>query len=276
MNMIQQNIDAPNYTAIKSKQNAAWSSGDYKKIGVTLQITGESLAEAADLAPGSNVLDVAAGNGNATLAFARRWCNVTSTDYVGMLLEGGRERARLKVLMWPLKWPMQKTCPLPAASSMPLCPASVSCSPPIRPKLLPRWFAFAGPVAKLPWPTGRPRALSARCSRRLENTFRRLLVSLLQQIGDARTGLLKTLADSSKEIETTVKAFHFRYASPQDFVDFFREFYGPVHKAFLALDTSGQKALNDGILETIAAFNRADDGSMSLYSDYAETVIIKA
>ena len=69
MNIMTQ-IAEPDYGAIKTKQNAAWSSGDYRKIGVTLQITGEELAETADVAPGSTVLDVAAGNGNATLAFA--------------------------------------------------------------------------------------------------------------------------------------------------------------------------------------------------------------
>ena len=76
----------PNYTAIKAKQNAAWASGDYAVVGATLQIVGETLAEALNLVPGSTVLDVAAGNGNATLAFARRWHRVTSTDYVESLL----------------------------------------------------------------------------------------------------------------------------------------------------------------------------------------------
>ena len=88
----------PDYSAIKAKQNAAWASGDYARIGATLQIVGESLAEAMDLRPGSSVLDVAAGNGNATLAFARRMCTVTSTDYVDALLARGRARAEAEAL----------------------------------------------------------------------------------------------------------------------------------------------------------------------------------
>jgi hypothetical protein len=83
----------PDYSAIKAKQNAARASGDYARIGVTLRIVGESLAETMDLRPGASVLDVAAGNGNATLAFARRMCTVTSTDYVETLLARGRARA---------------------------------------------------------------------------------------------------------------------------------------------------------------------------------------
>src|SRR5206468_11910260 len=84
---------APDLTAVKTRQQGAWSSGDYAVVGTTLQIVGETLCEALDLRAGQRVLDVAAGNGNATLAAARRWCNVVSTDYVPALLERGRERA---------------------------------------------------------------------------------------------------------------------------------------------------------------------------------------
>ena len=81
------------FAAVKLKQQAAWSAGDYAVVGTTLQIVGETLCEALDLRAGACVLDVAAGNGNATLAAARRWCDVTSTDYVGALLERGKARA---------------------------------------------------------------------------------------------------------------------------------------------------------------------------------------
>src|SRR5690606_53018 len=79
--------------AVKTRQQAAWSSGDYAVVGTTLQIVGETLCEALDLRSTQRVLDVAAGNGNATLAAARRFADVVSTDYVGALLERGRERA---------------------------------------------------------------------------------------------------------------------------------------------------------------------------------------
>src|SRR6476469_9779604 len=83
----------PDFAAIKTRQKATWASGDYAVVGTTLQIVGETLCEAVDLRAGSRVLDVAAGNGNASLAAARRFCQVTSTDYVPALLEKGRERA---------------------------------------------------------------------------------------------------------------------------------------------------------------------------------------
>src|SRR5215831_2047375 len=83
----------PDYEAIKKRQQSTWASGDFGRIGVTLQIVGESLCEAVDLRSSDRVLDVAAGNGNASLAAARRFAQVTSTDYVPELLEQGMHRA---------------------------------------------------------------------------------------------------------------------------------------------------------------------------------------
>ena len=78
--------DQPDLKAVKARQQGAWSSGDYAVVGTTLQIVGEELCEALDLRSGQKVLDVAAGNGNVSLAAARRWCDVTATDYVPALL----------------------------------------------------------------------------------------------------------------------------------------------------------------------------------------------
>ena len=89
---------ATDLNALKTRQQAAWASGDYAVIGTTLQLVGELLAEACDLGWDEKVLDVAAGNGNATLAAARRGCKVVSTDYVASLLDRGAERARAEHL----------------------------------------------------------------------------------------------------------------------------------------------------------------------------------
>ena len=83
----------PDLATIKGRQQKAWSTGDYGRVGVTLLMMGEQLAEAVDLRSGQSVLDVACGNGNASLAAARRFCEVTGVDYVPMLLEEGRKRA---------------------------------------------------------------------------------------------------------------------------------------------------------------------------------------
>src|SRR5262249_40410570 len=89
---------SPDIPAIKKRQQATWAAGDYAVVGTTLQVVGENICEAVDLCAGERVLDVAAGNGNATLAAARRFAEVTSTDYVGDLLHRANERARAERL----------------------------------------------------------------------------------------------------------------------------------------------------------------------------------
>src|SRR6476646_357851 len=106
----------PDLSAVKTRQQGAWSSGDYATVGTTLQIVGETLCEAADLRAGERVLDVAAGNGNVTLAAARRWCEVTSTDYVPALLERGRERAAAEHLAIDFREADAEAVPVPDAS----------------------------------------------------------------------------------------------------------------------------------------------------------------
>src|SRR4051794_31758912 len=118
--------------AVKTKQQAAWSSGDYAVIGTTLQIVGERLAEAMDLRAGQTVLDVAAGNGNATLAAARRWCKVTSTDYVESLLRLGRKRAEAEGLQVKFQVADPKICRSPTRPMMLSSRLSASCSAQIR------------------------------------------------------------------------------------------------------------------------------------------------
>jgi 2-polyprenyl-3-methyl-5-hydroxy-6-metoxy-1,4-benzoquinol methylase len=108
----------PDFAAIKAKQQATWGAGDYGRIGVTLQITGESLCEAMDLHAGQSVLDVAAGNGNASLAAARRFCKVVSTDYVPALLDQSRARARAESLAIEYQQADAESLPFTRAPSM--------------------------------------------------------------------------------------------------------------------------------------------------------------
>src|SRR5215213_9445453 len=103
-------------TTIKARQQMAWGSGDYAIIGTTLQIVGEMLCEAVDVRSNQRVLDVAAGNGNASLAAARRFAEVVSTDYVGSLLERGRERAKAERLTIAFQEADAEQLPFPDAS----------------------------------------------------------------------------------------------------------------------------------------------------------------
>ncbi|MFC7551108.1 class I SAM-dependent methyltransferase [Pseudoroseomonas wenyumeiae] len=106
----------PDFTALKQRQQANWASGDYAVIGVTLQIVGEQLCEAVDLRSGERVLDVAGGNGNASLAAARRFAEVTCTDYVPALLERARLRAEADHLPMQVQTADAEALPFPDAS----------------------------------------------------------------------------------------------------------------------------------------------------------------
>ena len=106
----------PDLTTIKGRQQKAWTSGDYGKVGVTLAMIGELLCEAVDPHPGQRVLDVACGNGNASLAAARRFCEVVGIDYVPTLLEQGRERAQADGLAVDFREGDAEDMPFPDAS----------------------------------------------------------------------------------------------------------------------------------------------------------------
>lgn len=276
MNAIAQVIATPDFDAIKSKQNAAWSSGDYAKIGTTLQIVGENLAEVADLAPDSRVLDVAAGNGNATLAFARRWCQVTSTDYVDALLARGRTRAEAEDL--------EVTFQIADAEALPFedsgFDAVVST---FGVMFTPNQAQAARELLRVCRSGGKIALANWTAEGFIGQLFKTLGGHVAPPPGvkspalwGSKAWIEENFGDQANSITVTQRNFVFRYQSPDHFIDFFRTFYGPVHKAFLALDSDGQAALERDIHATIARFNDASDGSMRVPSDYAEVTITKA
>ncbi|WP_428675326.1 class I SAM-dependent methyltransferase [Reyranella sp.] len=276
MTTMTQSTPAPDYAAIKSKQNAAWASGDYAKIGTTLQIVGESLAEAMDLWPSSKVLDVAAGNGNATLAFARRWCNVTSTDYVDGLLARSRSRADAEAL--DVAYQMADAEQLPFADGA--FDAVVSTFgvmfTPNQPKAaseLLRTCRSGGMIGMANWT---PDGFIGQVFKTLGKHIAPPAGVSSPAIWGTRPWIEQSFGPHARNIAIQDKAFVFRYRSPDHFVDVFRTFYGPVHKAFLALDPAGQMVLADDLRTTVAQFNTAKDGSMRVPSAYAEIIIDKA
>ena len=269
-------IPATDFTAVKMKQNADWGSGDYAKIGTTIQIVGEELAEAMDLSPATRVLDVAAGNGNATLAFARRWCDVTSTDYVQALLVRGEARAAAEDL--PVKYQVADAEALPfndGEFDAVVSTFGVMFTPNQQQAAaeLIRTCRSGGKVGLANWT---PESFIGA----LFKTIGTLMPSppgvQSPALWGTRDWIEETFGAASKSIEFKQKSFVFRYRSPEHFVEVFRAFYGPVHKAFLALDAEQQATLEARILNLIAERNTATDGSMRLPAEYAEIVMVKA
>ena len=276
MNMIATRDTTPDYEAIKAKQNGAWASGDYAKIGVTLQLAGEELGEVLDLPTDSTVLDVAAGNGNATLAFARRWCKVTSTDYVDTLLAGGRARAEAEGLDVAFEVADVENLPYDD-DSFDAVVSTFGCM------FTPNQDKTAGELTRVCRAGGKIGMANWTQEGFIGQLFKALGKHVPPPAGlssPARWGnedwIKASFGGAIGSISITRKDFIFRYRSPGHFVDFFRTFYGPVHKAFLALEPASQAALEADILATVAAFNTATDGSMRVTSEYAEIVIVKA
>ena len=266
---------APDLAAIKQRQQATWASGDFAVIGTTLQIVGESLAEAADIRAGERVLDVAAGNGNATLAAARRFAHVTSTDYVSTLLDKGRERARAEAL--PVTFQVADAEALPFADASfdaALSTFGVMFAPdhPRAARELLRVVKSGGRIGLANWT---PEGFIGRL-------FKVIGAHVPPPAGLKSPALWGTLAHlaelfdvSPARIRCERRVFNFRYRSPAHWVQVFRDFYGPTHKAFAALDARGQQALESDIATLLEAMNVAGPGSLVVPGEYLEVVITK-
>jgi SAM-dependent methyltransferase len=275
MTVMTQNPAVPDYVAIKSKQNAAWASGDYAKIGTTLQIVGENLAEAMDLSPASKVLDVAAGNGNATLAFARRWCEVTSTDYVDTLLAHGRARAEAEALNVTYQIADAEQLPFEIGTFDAVVSTFGVMFAPNQLKAASEMLRVCRAGGKIGMANWTPEGFIGQVFKTLGKHIAPPPGVSSPALWGNKAWIEEVFAPKSRSLMTSDRAFIFRYRSPDHFVDFFRTYYGPVHKAFLALDPARQAALAADLHATVARFNTAADGSMRVPSDYVEIVITK-
>lgn len=264
---------APDLAAVKTKQQAAWSSGDYAVVGTTLQIVGESLCEAVDLRSNQRVLDVAAGNGNATLAAARRYAEVVSTDYVGSLLERGRERARAEHLDVTFQEADAEKLPFSDASfDVVLSTFGVMFTPDQEQaaKELLRVCKRGGKIGLANWT---PESFIGR----LFKTIGKYLPPAPGVKSPALWGNRAHLDGlfAGAKVDAQSRHFNFRYKSPDHWVEVFRTYYGPTHKAFGALDAKGQAGLEADIRTLIGEFNVAKDGTVVIPSEYLEVVVTK-
>ena len=264
---------SPDYAAIKQRQQATWASGDYAVIGTTLQIVGEQLCEALDLRAGERVLDVAAGNGNATLAAARRFAEVTSTDYVDALLARGRERAAAERL--PVAFELADAEALPyAAGAFDVALSTFGVM------FAPDQETAAAELRRVVRPGGRIGLASWTPEGFVGQLFRTIGRHVPPMPGvrsPALWGSEGRLAElfPGLHVRATRRVFHFRYRSAAHWVDVFRRFYGPTHRAFAALDARGQAALEADLLALLASLDRGGPDSLVVPGEYLEVVIVR-
>jgi ubiquinone/menaquinone biosynthesis C-methylase UbiE len=261
--------------ALKIRQHAAWSSGDYAIVGTTLQILGEELCEALDLRPGQKVLDVAAGNGNATLAAARRWCDVVSTDYVPSLLDRGQLRAKAEGL--PVEFKVADAEALPfadAAFDVVVSTFGVMFTPD-QDKAVTELLRVCKSGGKIGLANWTPEGFIGQ----LFKTLGKYLPPPTGTKSPALWGTPSRITEMFGAAATSIKAeprhFTFRYRSPEHFLEVFRNYYGPMLKAFAALDETNRQGLRHDLLALIGRMNAAADGTMIVPSEYLEIVITK-
>jgi ubiquinone/menaquinone biosynthesis C-methylase UbiE len=271
---VQAAISATDFAAIKGRQQRIWSSGDYAVVGVTLQIVGEMLCEAVDLRSNQRVLDVAAGNGNATLAAARRFAEVVSTDYVGALLERGRERARAERLPAIFREADAEALPFDDASFDVVLSTFGVMFTPNQQQSASEMMRVCRPGGKIGLASWTPESFTGQI-------FKTIGKHLPPPAGVASPALWGTRAHLEKlfgaggRVEAQSRHFVFRYESAEHWLEVFRNYYGPVLKAFEALDGAAAAALETDINALLGKFNTAQDGTLVIPSEYLEAVIVR-
>jgi SAM-dependent methyltransferase len=267
------NTPTPDLAAIKQRQQATWASGDFAVVGTTLQIVGELLAEACDICAGERVLDVAAGNGNATLAAARRFAHVTSTDYVPHLLDRGAARAHAEGL--DVKFQVAD------AEALPFADASFDVAVSTYGVMFaPDHARCAAELLRVVRPGGRIGLANWTPAGFIGRLFKLIGAHVPPPAGLQSPALWGTEAHlqalfgtGAKAIRVERRNFNFRYRDAAHWIQVFRDFYGPTHKAFAALDAAGQQKLATDLGALLGELNVAGERALVVPGEYLEVVV---
>jgi ubiquinone/menaquinone biosynthesis C-methylase UbiE len=261
--------------ALKARQQSAWSSGDYAVVGTTLQIVGEELCEALDLRSGQKVLDVAAGNGNASLAAARRWCDVVASDYVPALLERARERAAAERLAIEFREADAEALPFADESFDAVVSTFGVMFTPDQDRAaaeLVRVCKRGGRIGLANWT---PEGFIGQLFKTIGKHVPPAPGARSPALWGTRARIAELFEPHATSVKTAQRHFVFRYRSPAHWLEVFRTYYGPVHKTFGALEPAAQDALQRDLVALIEQFNRSGDGTMVVPSEYLEIVITR-
>ena len=265
----------PDLSAVKAKQQAAWSAGDYAIIGRTLQIVGENLCEAVNLRAGERVLDVAAGNGNATLAAARHFAEVTSTDYVPALLERGRARAEAEGLQVTFREADAEALPFADSTFDVVLSTFGVMFTPDQARAAREMLRVCRPGGRIGLANWTPGSFIGELFKVLGRYLPPAAGLRSPALWGTEERLKELFSDAEASIQATPRIFNFRYRSPAHWMEVFRTFYGPVNRAFLALDTPRQDELEREILNLLSRFDRGGAGGLVVPSEYLEVVVTR-
>jgi SAM-dependent methyltransferase len=261
--------------ALKSRQQAAWSSGDYALIGTTLQIVGEELCEALDLRAGQKVLDVAAGNGNAALAAARRWCDVVATDYVPALLERARERAAAERLAIEFREADAEALAFADASFDVVVSTFGVMFTPDQDRAAAEMLRVCRRGGRIGLANWTPDGFIGQLFQTIGRHVPPPPGAKSPALWGTRARIGELFGSAATSIELARRHFVFRYRSPAHWLDVFKNWYGPVLKAFAALEPPARAALERDLMALLGRFNRSGDGTLVVPAEYLEIVITR-
>jgi SAM-dependent methyltransferase len=266
---------APDLKVVKGRQQVTWSSGDYSRVGNTILLTAELLCEAVDLRAGQRVLDVASGSGNAALAAARRFCDVTSTDYVPALLDDGRRRAEADGFPMAFQEADAENLPFEDASFDVVLSTFGAMFAPDHEQVARELVRVCRPGGKIGMTNWTPEGY-------LGDFFRTMGKHVPPPAGvqspmrwGSEDNLRKLFGDGIAELTAMRRMFVFRQRTPRAWVDYFRTFYGPTLKAFESLDGAAQERLTADLEAMIQGHNVANDGTMVVHAEYLEVVTVR-
>jgi SAM-dependent methyltransferase len=259
---------------IKERQQAAWASGDYGAVGSRLLLPAELLCEAVDLRAGERVLDVACGHGNAALAAARRFCQVTGVDYVPALLDRARQRAQAEGLEVFFEEADAEALPFDDASFdvvLSTCGAMFA----------PDQERTAGELLRVCRPGGRIGMVNWVPDGYIGELFRTIgrylppPPGLRPPVEWGSEERLRELFGPAVSISAPRRTFRWRWPSPEHQAEFFGTFYGPTNRALAALGADRAADLKADMAKVAGGFNLSDDGTLVLRQEYLEVVVGK-
>ena len=265
----------PELAALKIRQQVAWSSGNYAVVGTTLQIVGEQLCEAMDILAGSKVLDVAAGNGMVSLAAARRWCDVTSTDYVPALLESGRARATANGLSIKFMEADAESLPFDDTSFDAVVSTFGVMFAPNQAQAASEMMRVCKRGGRIGLANWTPEGFIGQVFKTLGKYLPPPAGAKSPALWGTRAALDEMFGSQASSIKAEPRFFNFRYKSAEHFLDVFKTYYGPVLKAFAALDAAAQQDLHNDLYALIVRMNKSGDATMVVPSEYLEVVITR-
>jgi ubiquinone/menaquinone biosynthesis C-methylase UbiE len=271
----QMQPDRVDLKAVKARQQGAWSSGDYSVIGTTLQIVGEELCEALDVRAGQRVLDVAAGNGNASLAAARRWCDVVATDYVPALLERARERAVAERLDITFREADAEALPFADDSFDAVVSTFGVMFTPDQERAASELVRVCRRGGKIGLANWTPEGFIGQLFKTIGKHVPAPPGVRSPALWGTRPRLAELFEPRASSVKSAQRRFVFRYRSPAHWLDVFKTYYGPVLKTFAALPAPAQSSLAADLLALAGQFNRSTDSTMVVPAEYLEVVVTR-